>query len=164
MDAITQKGGMERLATVLKKAYSFHIVRYTTVGAANTVAIFGLFFLFNNLIGVGPVWANRIGYVGGLMCNFTLNKIWTFKSHRFSAREIVLFLLSWGLSYGLQFAVFRILMDGLAWPEGTAAILAYPLYGLAFFLQCKYVAFNPNLGRRRTAAPVVDAPRSREAG
>ena len=138
---------MSRFRLLLSKLYSYQIVKYTCVGAVNTLVIFSLFFLWVRLFGCSPIRANRIGYAGGLICNFTLNKLWTFRSRRFRAMEIVLFLVSFAVSYGIQLLCFLILMDGWGWSEGKAAILAYPLYGVAFFLQCRHVAFKQEKSR-----------------
>ena len=126
----------------MKSPFSLTFVRYTSVGGVNTLVIFSLFLLFNDLLGAGPIWANRVAYFGGLVCNFTLNKLWTFRSRSFRPVEIVLFLAAFGVSYGIQFACFRLLMDGAGWSERLAALVAYPLYGIVFYLQCKYVAFR----------------------
>jgi len=127
---------------LLRKIFGFDIVRYTTVGIINTVVIFSLFFLFNELLDAGPVWSNRAGYAGGLISNFTLNKHWTFKSHKYNLVEIILFLISFALSYGVQFILFRVLMDNWGWSDGSAAFVAYPLYGIVFYVLCKYLVFT----------------------
>jgi len=131
-----------------EKIYTYHFVKYTIVGGANIIVIFGLFFFFNDILKTDPILANRVGYAGGLIFNFTLNKIWTFKSGHFRPLEIILFLFSFAVSYMIQFFIFRLLMDVVGWNEGVATILANPIYGLAFFFQCKYVAFNPALTRK----------------
>lgn len=155
---------MNPVVTFIRKAYSLHIVRYTSVGAVNTIVIFGLFFLFGNLIGVGPIRANRIAYIGGLMVNFTLNKVFTFRSRRFNAAEVVLFLFSWAVSYGIQSLVFRGLMDGPGWTEDAAAIPAYLLYGLVFFLMCRYLAFNPGVTGPVTGRKSAELPAEADTG
>ncbi|MBF9017541.1 MULTISPECIES: GtrA family protein [unclassified Oceanispirochaeta] len=127
---------------LLKKLFAYDIVRYTTVGIANTLVIFGLFFLCNELLGAGAIWSNRVGYAGGLISNFTLNKHWTFKTHKYNFLEIVLFLISFAVSYIVQFLIFRLLMDSLGWRDGVSALLAYPLYGLIFYFLCKYMVFT----------------------
>ncbi len=154
---------MKRFFVHLRRYPSLHqLVKYMSVGGVNTVVIFSLFFLFNDLLHTNPIWANRFAYTGGLICNFTLNKLWTFRSRSFRPIEILLFLLSFSVSYGIQLLCFRILMDGLNWDERIAALLAYPLYGGAFYLQCRFVAFNRNIGRVRGA--VIEMEKNREAG
>ncbi|MDC7233647.1 MAG: GtrA family protein [Spirochaetales bacterium] len=127
---------------LLKRLYTYDIVRYTTVGIINTIVIFALFFFFNELTDSGPVWSNRIGYTGGLISNYTLNKHWTFKAHKYNLPEILLFGFSFGLSYLVQFLTFRLLMDSWGWGDGVAALVAYPLYGLIFYILCKYLVFT----------------------
>lgn len=127
---------------LLKKLFSYDIVRYTIVGIVNTVVIFSLFFMCNELLDAGPVWSNRAGYAGGLISNFTLNKHWTFKTHKYILMEIILFLISFALSYGVQFVLFRLFLDYWGWGDGPAALLAYPVYGLVFYYLCKYLVFT----------------------
>ena len=157
-------GNVRSLIAKLRANHHFHqLVKYLSVGVVNTAVIFGLFFLFNDVFRAGAIWSNRVAYAGGLITNFTLNKAWTFKSRKFRPVEIVLFLLAWGISYGVQFLCFRLLMDIMGWDESWAALLAYPLYGLAFYLQSKFVVFNRNLGRSRGAAG-GESSESLEAG
>lgn len=127
---------------ILTRLFKYDIVRYTTVGIANTAVIFGLFFLCNELLGAGAIWSNRVGYTGGLISNYTLNKHWTFKTHKYNFFEIVLFLISFALSYIAQFLIFRLLMDNWGWGDGVAALVAYPIYGLIFYFLCKYMVFT----------------------
>lgn len=126
----------------LKKIFKFDIVRYTTVGIANTAVIFGLFFLCKEALGAGAIWSNRVGYAGGLISNYTLNKHWTFKTHKYNLLEIVLFIISFAISYFAQFLTFRLLMENLGWRDGVAAFVAYPLYGFIFYFLCKYLVFT----------------------
>jgi len=133
---------MKTACVLPKKLYNCHFIRYTTVGAVNAAVIFSLFFLCNELLGAGAVWSNRVGYAGGLICHYTLNKLWTFKSQDFSFSEILLFLIAFSISYAAQFLIFRLLIDKWGWRDGVAAILANPLYGLIFYFLCKYMVFT----------------------
>lgn len=127
---------------IINRLFKYDIVRYTTVGVANTAVIFGLFFLCNELLEAGAIWSNRVGYAGGLISNYSLNKHWTFKTHKYNFFEIVLFLISFAVSYVVQFLTFRLLLDNLGWGDGLAAFVAYPLYGVIFYFLCKYMVFT----------------------
>lgn len=131
------------IAKVEQFPFLFHLLKYVSVGIVNTLVIFGLMFILKDIFKISLSLSNAISYIGGLICNFTLNKIYTFKSHKFQPIEILLFLVAFGVSYGVQRLSLFLLMDQLAWGENWASIVAYPLYGCSFFLLCKYLAFNP---------------------
>lgn len=143
------------LEKVKKNDFLFHLLKYSSVGLVNTVVIFGLLFMLKDVLGVSLYRSNIISYIGGLICNFTLNKLFTFRSHKFKAKEIFLFLFSFGTSYGIQRLTLSILLIQFHRSENLASLIAYPLYGLSFFLLNKYLVFNPEAKRTQAKDSTV---------
>jgi len=54
--------------------------KFSTVGLVNTVIDFGVFFVFNDVFGVGFIIAHILAFFAALGNSFFLNAIWTFQS------------------------------------------------------------------------------------
>ncbi len=73
-----------------------HISRFSIVGVANTTIDFLMFTVFNELVGVGYITSQIIGYSFGIINSFIFNKKWTFKEHKVSKKilyELMQFII-----------------------------------------------------------------------
>lgn len=70
------------------------IIKFGTTGVLNTLVDFTVTALFFNLIGLPEVLANGLGFCCGMLCSYTINRSWTFKSKNgFFSPEMIKFIV-----------------------------------------------------------------------
>lgn len=117
-------------------------VRFLLVGIFNTVFGFAVIFACMYLAKLGPLLSNVIGYGGGLVTSYALNKWFTFRSTARGAAEPLRFLLVFGISYLLNLAALLVLVRHLAVHEGLAQLVAGVVYVSASYLLNRYFVFR----------------------
>lgn len=65
-------------ANLLIKKYK-RLIRFSIVGLINTIVDFTIFIFLNKFFGLYFIFSQILGYAGGVINSFILNKIWTFK-------------------------------------------------------------------------------------
>ncbi|GLT00986.1 hypothetical protein GCM10007897_23770 [Sphingobium jiangsuense] len=85
------------------------IVRFASVGVANTLLSFAIIFLCL-WSGWGDYAANVAGYAAGLALSYTANRYWTFglAGHGHSSRQIYRFLFAALIAYAVNLAIVTI--------------------------------------------------------
>lgn len=119
-----------------------HGARFSLVGLANTALgltiIYGLMYFFRVRAGV----ANAIGYGAGFLMGFALNRAWTFQSVRSPSQQFLLYIVMFGLSYGLNFVVVAVAAFHLQMNTYLAQLFGVLTYSVAMFTGCKLVVFR----------------------
>ena len=111
------------------------------VGVLNSVwgyvLIFGLMFF----LGWGPVVSNIVGYAIGLISSFFLHRKFTFESRGKKRYEFVKFVLVFGMAFGGNLALLKILIDSLTINAYLSQILAGLFYVFISFVLNKLFVF-----------------------
>lgn len=139
----------------MKRIEIVRFVKYCLVGVMNTLVTLGVIFVCKALLGWNLYLSNALGYVAGVVNSFVWNKMWVFRSQGRYAREAVVFLVGFGLCYGLQLlAVWGMTTSPLGQMEfdlwgvftlsgyGVATLVGNVLYTLLNFLYNKLVTFR----------------------
>lgn len=139
----------------MKRIEIVRFVKYCLVGVMNTLVTLGVIFACKALLGWDLYLSNALGYVAGVVNSFVWNKTWVFRSQGRYAREAVVFLVGFGLCYGLQLlAVWGMTTSPLGRMEfdlcgvftlsgyGVATLVGNVLYTLLNFLYNKLVTFR----------------------
>ena len=115
--------------------------RYLLIGVFNTIAGFGIIFVLMAL-GVIPEIANIIGYIIGIIVSYTLNKIYTFKTHTKSKKEFFRFVVSMICAYLINLAVLIALHRYFGIDKYISTIIAGACYTFSGYIFSKYFAFR----------------------
>lgn len=79
---------------MINKNEIIRIVKFGMTGVLNTLVDFVVSALFFNLIGLPEVIANLFGFCCGMLCSYTINRTWTFKSKSgFFSPEMIKFIV-----------------------------------------------------------------------
>lgn len=122
------------------------MLRFIIVGVINTLIGSGVMFIAFNLFRLDYWLSSALNYVIGSICSYFLNKYFTFKSNRKSAKEILIFivnilicyLVAYGLARPLSRAVFSSLeqniQDNIALLTGMVVFTGLNYIGQKFFV------------------------------
>lgn len=78
----------------INKNEIIRIIKFGMTGVLNTLVDFAVSALFFNLIGLPEVLANFFGFCCGMLCSYTINRAWTFKSKNgFFSPEMIKFIV-----------------------------------------------------------------------
>jgi len=100
------------------------LLHFSWIGAANTLATFGLFHLL--LFVTSYVWAYILSFAAGIPVSFVLNTRITFGA-TVNWRDLPAFSAIQSLSFGLGLAILAALVDGLGMGERPASFLQVAL-------------------------------------
>jgi putative flippase GtrA len=119
------------------------LIRFALVGLINSVL--GLLIIFLAMyFGFDDVLANAIGYSGGFMISFILNKNWTFINRGSVATNFARFLVVTLVAYCLNLITVILMIDGLQVNAFISQSLGVPVYAVISYLGCKHYAFSNN--------------------
>ena len=96
------------------------VVRFGIVGVMATIIQYGIYYLFNAVVGWGATTSLTIGYIISFVFNFFLSNYFTFKT-RPTVKKGIGFMASHGINYLLQI-VFLNLYMWIGVPETWAPI------------------------------------------
>jgi putative flippase GtrA len=125
----------------LKKSLT-QLIKFALVGVMNTLISLGIIYLLMNLFHMDYRVSNVIGYLAGLINSFIWNRNWTFKSQGHPVKEITLFILVFGISYGLQFLFLNFLVQIIELNPNLAQPTAMIVYTLINFILNKTITFQ----------------------
>lgn len=107
------------------------LFKFATVGVINTIVDYAVFTLVS-LISPNIYLAQTMGYAFGVLCSYTLNSRWTFKSNgKFLGRELIKFLVVNLFSYLCSVGALWVLVDNLSVNKYIAKIM---LIGVTFIV------------------------------
>lgn len=97
------------------------IIKYLVVGGSTALLELALFTLFSN--GVDLPIANVVAVCISTVCNYILNKVWSFNSREWTAKSVALYLLLF--TFNTVFSSWFITtMAALGWPPVGAKVLS----------------------------------------
>lgn len=115
--------------------------RYLMVGVLNTFVGYGVILLLQFGMGLTALAANAGGYAIGLLVSYTLNRQFTFRSHRSHRRGLPAFLVVALLCYGLNVLVLWSMLDAgysAVWAQGLAVLV----YTVSSYLLNRHLVFR----------------------
>ncbi|RYH45720.1 MAG: GtrA family protein [Alcaligenaceae bacterium] len=124
-----------------------NLLRFATVGLANTLVGYTVIFLCMYGFRMGPVASNVAGYACGLVCSFTLNRSYTFRSTTAAWPQALRFAASFVFAYSVNIAVLVWMTRVLDAHEGVSQVVAGASYTIVFFLLSNFFVFVE--GRRK---------------
>lgn len=132
-------------------------LRFAAAGGLNTAVGLGVIVALLAL-GANDYAANAAGYIAGLTLSFLVNRRWTFsQKHAASANEILLFLISFAISYSANLVLLigaRSIGLEQNWAVHLSGLL---IYSLCFFGLSKRLIY-PGASERGSAASAMKLP------
>jgi len=128
--------------THLNNTYLVQGSRFMLVGVLNGVIGLGTTYAAYNLFNVPYPLANVLGYTLGLINSFILNKKWTFQSKKDPKKEIILFLLIFGVSYSLNLGSVVVSVELLHLDPNLAQLVGVFFYTSSNFFGNKLLTFR----------------------
>lgn len=121
----------------------WQLIRFGIVGVINTLITLIVIYVLQELLHVKYTVANLVGYIAGVINSFFWSKLWVFKKLNSNfMREAVLFLVSFGICYGIQFVALLILVETLHMADTWAQLVSMVVYTLCNFAMNKCITFK----------------------
>ena len=121
----------------------WQLVRFGIVGVINTLITLIVIYILQELLHVKYTAANLAGYIAGVINSFFWSKLWVFKKLNSNfMREAVLFLVSFGICYGIQFVTLLLLVEVLHMADTWAQLVSMVVYTLCNFALNKCITFK----------------------
>ena len=117
------------------------IFKFVIVGLINTSITFLAIFIIINFCGGGPLIANLIGYVFGIIVGFILNKLWTFNSKKSISKVLLRYILAVSISYFLNLVVILFGLQVFNIDVYLVQLFGCCTYTITMFIICKYFVF-----------------------
>ena len=120
----------------------FEISSFLTVGMIRTIVGLTLIFVPYNVWGVNYVLCNIIGYSAGLIIGFILHRTWTFKSKAKWQKEVVPYLIIFGIGYLVNMILLLFSAEGLGLNKNLSQIIAIAGFTISNYLGNKFWTFK----------------------
>ena len=122
---------------------STRIFRFALIGTLNALITAVTVGFMMGVLGVHYLASNITAYVLAQTHNFVWCKFWIFPTDKKSNtwRQVLLFLIAFGMAYLAQFLFIVILVEWLSCNEYLAQFLGLFVYGAVNFLMNKKVTF-----------------------
>lgn len=124
---------------------STRIFRFAAIGTLNALITALVVWVMMHLADVNYRLSNVTAYVVAQTHNFIWSKYWIFPTDRKSntCRQVLLFIIAFGVAYIAQFLFLVGLVEGLGCNEYLAQFLGLFVYGGVQFVMNKRLTFNP---------------------
>jgi putative flippase GtrA len=103
------------LTKIIKNKSLVQFIKFGLVGITGTVIDFGIYNLLLIKFNASPYIATICGFSLGLINNYTLNKIWTFRSKspnaKHAIRELIKFALVALVGMGINISVMALIIN-----------------------------------------------------
>lgn len=122
-------------------------IRFGAVGVLNTAVGFGLIVLAMRA-GVSPLPANALGYAGGIVVSFLLNRAWTFGTGDRPRglveilRDAKRFLGAFSAAWSLNALVVWIALETTSAHPYLCQFAGAVTYSVSFFFLCRLWVFS----------------------
>lgn len=122
-----------------------HISRFSIVGVTNTLVDFLMFTIFHELVGIGYMTSQILGYGFGIANSFIFNKKWTFQDRKANKKilyELLQFILVNLISLIITVLVMKVLVNSLNINVYIAKVMVTLIAQITNFLAYKLIVFN----------------------
>lgn len=118
-----------------------HAASFSLVGAVNGVVGIGV-IVAAGLLGAGPMLANVLGYLTGLVVSFALNSRVTFHGRAVDRSTALRFLCAFAVAFAANLAVVEATTRLFNAHRLLASLAGMPFYVAIFYLLCEYWVFR----------------------
>lgn len=120
------------------------IIRFAVIGTLNALITAATIGIMMGVLGIHYLASNVTAYVLAQTHNFIWCKYWIFPTDKKSNtwRQVLLFLIAFGMAYVAQFLFLIVLVELWDCNEYLAQFLGLFIYGMVNFLMNKRVTFR----------------------
>ncbi len=120
------------------------IIRFAVIGTLNALITAATIGIMMSVLGIHYLASNVTAYVLAQTHNFIWCKYWIFPTDKKSNtwRQVLLFLIAFGMAYVAQFLFLIVLVELWDCNEYLAQFLGLFIYGTVNFLMNKRVTFR----------------------
>ncbi len=120
------------------------IIRFAVIGTLNALITAATIGIMMGILGIHYLASNVTAYVLAQTHNFIWCKYWIFPTDKKSNtwRQVLLFLIAFGMAYVAQFLFLIVLVELWDCNEYLAQFLGLFIYGTVNFLMNKRVTFR----------------------
>ena len=120
------------------------IIRFAVIGTLNALITAATIGIMMGVLGIHYLASNVTAYVLAQTHNFIWCKYWIFPTDKKSNtwRQVLLFLIAFGMAYVAQFLFLIVLVELWDCNEYLAQFLGLLIYGTVNFLMNKRVTFR----------------------
>ena len=120
------------------------IIRFAVIGTLNALITAATIGIMMGVLGIHYLASNVTAYVLAQTHNFIWCKYWIFPTDKKSntCRQVLLFLIAFGMAYVAQFLFLIVLVELWDCNEYLAQFLGLFIYGTVNFLMNKRVTFR----------------------
>lgn len=120
------------------------IIRFAVIGTLNALITVATIGIMMGVLGIHYLASNVTAYVLAQTHNFIWCKYWIFPTDKKSNtwRQVLLFLIAFGMAYVAQFLFLIVLVELWDCNEYLAQFLGLFIYGTVNFLMNKRVTFR----------------------
>ncbi len=120
------------------------IIRFAVIGTLNALITAATIGIMMGVVGIHYLASNVTAYVLAQTHNFIWCKYWIFPTDKKSNtwRQVLLFLIAFGMAYVAQFLFLIVLVELWDCNEYLAQFLGLFIYGTVNFLMNKRVTFR----------------------
>lgn len=123
--------------------FRYQFFRYCFAGASGAIVDFGLFFLLTRLAGWHMVPANVVSFLTSATVNYSINRLWTFKSEsKRIAHQFVFFMLVAVVGVLMNTSILYFLVKQFGLFDIVAKVIAVLVVMLWNFIINKHVTFK----------------------
>ncbi len=123
---------------------SIRIFRFAVIGTLNALIVAITVWVMMDELHIDYMRSNITAYIFAQTHNFVWCKYWIFPSDRKSntLKQVLLFLVAFGLAYCIQFLFLIGLVEGLDCNEYISQLLGLFVYGSVNFLMNRQFTFH----------------------
>jgi putative flippase GtrA len=135
------------MSKFLKTPLSREVVVYVFFGFVTTVVSFVVYTVLIRM-GVNLILTNTISHLVGILVAYTTNKIWVFKAHDFSAKNIIkeflMFLAGRAATYVIDTLMLWVMIEVMYFNEILSKVFTSVVIIVLNYLASKKIVFRKN--------------------
>jgi len=117
-------------------------IKFCLIGIINAIVGFSLILSLIYIFGVNYLISNLVGYMGGILTSFILNKYVNFKSEGHIKFELPIFLFSFIIAYSVNLVVLYSLVEFFHQSKIVGIVIASSTYTFLFYLASRFIVFH----------------------
>lgn len=119
--------------------------RFGVVGVLRTIIAVIIVFVPHNLWGVNYILCNVVGFSVALVTGFILHKTWAFKSRGRWNREVLPYLVIFGIGFLVNMALLLLLGEKLELNKNFCLVIASIAFTITNYLGNKFWTFRTSM-------------------
>lgn len=116
-------------------------IKFCLIGVVNGIVGFSIILCLIYLFNINYLISNFLGYIGGIITSFILNKYVNFKSEGRIKMEFLIFIGSFVVAYSVNALVLYSMVELLHQSKLIGLIVASVTYTILFYLSSKFFVF-----------------------